>query len=97
VPVYAHSLEHIGGYTPDEATRAARTLLPDVLRFDTARPAQFPENGRALLDDVMDPFIALLTNGKVTTDGVAAHGDLLDVFPFLGPAHEARDISVGQA
>jgi hypothetical protein len=28
VPVFAHSLEHTGRYAPDEAKRAARTLLP---------------------------------------------------------------------
>src|SRR5580693_7679254 len=31
VPVFAHALEHAGGYTPAEATRVAGTLLPDVL------------------------------------------------------------------
>src|SRR6267142_1025165 len=31
VPVFAHSLEHTGRYAPEEAKRAARTLLPDVL------------------------------------------------------------------
>jgi Domain of unknown function (DUF4331) len=34
VPVFAHSLEHTGGYAPEEAKRAARTLLPDVLPYD---------------------------------------------------------------
>src|SRR4051812_4476227 len=90
VAVYAHSLEHTGGYTPQEATRVAQTLLPDVLRYDPSRPARFPDNGRALLDDVMDGFIAILTNGKVTGDGVHAHSDLLDAFPFLGPPHQTR-------
>ena len=30
VAVFAHALEHTGGYTPEEATRVARTLLPDI-------------------------------------------------------------------
>jgi hypothetical protein len=34
VPVFAHALEHADGYTPDEATRVAETLLPDLLRYD---------------------------------------------------------------
>ncbi len=33
VPVFAHALEHAGGYTPAEATRVAGTLLPDVLHL----------------------------------------------------------------
>ena len=34
IPVFAHSLEHTGGYSPDEAMRVARTLLPDILFYD---------------------------------------------------------------
>ncbi len=97
VPVYAHSLEHTGGYAPEDAMRVARTLLPDILPYDPSRRAHFPENGRALLDDVMDGFISILTNGNVTTDGVSAHADLLDAFPFLGPPHEIRTFTVTQA
>src|SRR5205085_801082 len=89
VAVYAHSLEHTGGYTPEAAMRVAKTLLPDILRYDPSRQAHYP-NGRALLDDVMDGFISILTNGKVTRDGVSAHGDLLDAFPFLGSPHQSR-------
>lgn len=92
VSVYAHSLEHTGGYTSQEAIEVAKTLLPDILRYDPALPARYPENGRALLDDVMDGFIAILTNGKVLDDGVAAHGDLLESFPFLGPPHKSRTV-----
>src|SRR3954468_4197285 len=39
VPVYAHSLEHTGGYTPEEATRVAKNLLPDIMMYDHSRPA----------------------------------------------------------
>jgi hypothetical protein len=88
IPVFAHALEHTGGYTPEEAKRVAGTLLPDLLRYDPARPASFPENGRALNDDVSDVFLAILTNGKVTGDGVGPHGDLLAEFPYLGPPHK---------
>ncbi len=89
IPVFAHSLEHAGGYTEEEARRVARTLLPDLVRFDTTRPASYPENGRTLTDDVLDHFLSIFTNGKVTTDGVGAHGDLLAEFPYLGPPHRA--------
>jgi hypothetical protein len=89
VPVFAHALEHAGGYTPEEATRVAETLLPDLLRYDPTRPACFPDNGRALTDDVQDAFLAILTNGKITEDKVGPHGDLLAEFPYLGPPHNA--------
>jgi len=90
VPVFAHSLEHTGGYAPTDATRVAKTLLPDILLYDPRRPASYPENGRKLTDDVMDVFIATITNGKITRDNVSAHQDLLAVFPYLGPPHQDR-------
>jgi Domain of unknown function (DUF4331) len=68
----------------------AGRLLPDLLRYDPARPASFPDNGRALIDDVSDLFLAILTNGKVTGDNVGPHDDFLDEFPYLGPPHVAR-------
>ena len=90
VPVFAHALEHTGGYTPAEATRVAGTLLPDVLHYDATRPASYPANGRALTDDVVDFFLPLLTNGKVIQDKVGPHKDLLAEFPYVGPPHKAR-------
>src|SRR5215467_8768980 len=89
VSVFAHSLEHTGGYTPEEARRAARTLLPDVMSYDATRPASFPSNGRTLTDDAGDAFVAVLTNGKVTADKVGPHSDLLPEFPYVGPPHKA--------
>jgi hypothetical protein len=90
VPVFAHSLEHTGGYTQEEATRVAGTLLPDILVYDPSRPAAYPHNGRALSDDVMDGFISILTNGKVTSDNVGPHTDLLTAGPYLGAPHKNR-------
>jgi Domain of unknown function (DUF4331) len=90
VDVMAHSLEHIGGYSQEEAKQVAATLLPDILRYDPARPVAYPDNGRLLTDDVADLFIAILTNGKVSTDNVGPHQDLLSEFPHLGPPHENR-------
>ena len=84
---YAHVLEHSGGYAPDDARRVAGTLLPDVLPYEPGRPASYPQNGRALTDDVADHFLSVFTNGKVTGDGVGPHGDLLDEFPYVGPPH----------
>jgi hypothetical protein len=90
VAVFAHSLEHTGGYTPEEATRVARTLLPDILYYDPTRPASYPDNGRQLSDDALDVFLSILTNGKVTRDNVGPHKDLLASFPYVGPPHQAR-------
>jgi len=89
VAVFAHELEHAGGYTPEEARRVARTLLPDILSYDPRRAASFPRNGRTLTDDAADAFLAVLTNGKVTGDRVGPHGDLLIEFPYLGSPHNA--------
>jgi hypothetical protein len=93
VPVFAHALEHTGGYTPAEATRVAGTLLPDVLHYDPMQPAAFPKNGRTLTDDVVNFFLPLLTNGKVTDDRVGPHKDLLAEFPYVGSPHKARSAS----
>src|SRR5260370_1374645 len=90
VVAFEHALEHTGGYTPAEAKRVARTLLPDVLSYDPTRPASFPDNGRTLTDDAFDSFIRILTNGKVTEDNVGPHGDLLLEFPYVGPPHQSR-------
>jgi len=90
VALFAHALEHTGGYAPEEAKRVAGTLLPDLLRYDPTRPASFPGNGRSLTDDVSDYFLAILTNGKVTGDKVGPHGDLILEFPYLGPPHGPR-------
>ena len=50
VPVFAHSLEHAGGYSSDEAMRVARTLLTrhPLLRSPSAGcfPAQWPRTHR---------------------------------------------------
>jgi hypothetical protein len=48
------------------------------------RPAAYP-NGRALTNDVFSARMAFLTNGKVTSDGLKPHDDLLTGFPYLGP------------
>jgi hypothetical protein len=89
VAVFAHSLEHTGGYSPPEAKRVANTLLPDLLSYEPMRPASFPDNGRTLTDDVFDYFLNILTNGKVTEDKAGPHRDLIPDFPYLGPPHRA--------
>jgi hypothetical protein len=87
IPVFAHSLQHIGGYTPEEATRVAATQLPDLLPYQPALAVKYPTNGRALTDDVELYFLPLITNGKVKGDGLSPHTDLLAEFPYVGPPH----------
>ncbi len=89
VAAFAHALEHTGGYTAEEASRVAGTLLPEILSYDPTRPASFPDNGRALTDDAVDAFLAILTNGKVMGDKVGPHGDMITEFPYLGPPRNA--------
>ena len=88
VGVFAHQLEHTGGYRPGDALRVAKTLLPDILSYNPDMPASYPQNGRKLTDDVVDVFFATLTRGKVTSDLVGPHCDLLKEFPYVGPPHE---------
>src|SRR5438034_2443787 len=88
IGVFAHELEHTGAYTPQDATAVARKLLPDLLSYNQHEPVRYPRNGRTLTDDVVDVFLSVLTNGKVTGDKVGPHGDVLDEFPYLGPPHD---------
>jgi uncharacterized protein DUF4331 len=90
VAVFAHSLEHTGGYSPEEAVRVAKTLLPDVLLYDPMLPASYPHNGPGLSDDVMDDFISTITRGRLTRDNVSPHKDLLAQFLYLGAPHISR-------
>lgn len=61
-------------------------VAPDVMIFDTARPAQYP-NGRALTDDVVD----LVGDPRVLgNDAPFPSGNdlpFLDVFPYLATPH----------
>jgi Domain of unknown function (DUF4331) len=71
------------GYPPEEARKAALSVLPDILPYDRTETAAYP-NGRALTDDVFSARFAWLTNGKVGPDGLKPHSDMLTDFPYLG-------------
>jgi hypothetical protein len=77
-------LQNAGGYTPEQAKAAALQVLPDILHYDRAQPATYP-NGRILTDDVYSMRFAWLTNGKVPPSGLKPHDNLLAHFPYLGP------------
>jgi hypothetical protein len=74
------------GYNADQADQIADILLPVILTYDYASSKGFL-NGRKLTDDVIDIELALVTNGKVTTDKVGPHTDYLSTFPYLGNPH----------
>ena len=74
------------GYSDAEANDLLPDYLPDVLSYDPSQPPGFP-NGRRLTDDTADLLASLLTRGRVTTDLVGPHTDLLDEFPYLGAPH----------
>lgn len=80
-------LGHTGGYPAAQAEQVLRTVLPDILRFDRSRPAQYP-NGRRLDDDVTDARLRMISNGRISGDGIGPHTDLLPGFPYLGPPHD---------
>jgi Domain of unknown function (DUF4331) len=82
-------LEHNGGYSAQEAEAVIDEagLLPDMLRFDPARPAEYP-NGRSLTDHVIAARLAMISNNSVPSDGLQPHDDLLSEFPYLGTPHE---------
>ena len=86
VGVFAHELEHSGGYTLEEANEVARKLLPDILSYNPREPVRYPDNGRKLTDDVADLFLSIYTNSRIT-DKVGPHDDFLDEFPYVGPPH----------
>ncbi|PYS45014.1 MAG: hypothetical protein DMG13_32960 [Acidobacteria bacterium] len=46
IGVFAHELEHTGGYTPQDATAVARKLLPDILSYNQREPVRYPHNGQ---------------------------------------------------
>ena len=71
------------GYSPDEATAAALTLLPDILHYDSTMPAHYP-NGRVMTDDVFSARMAFMTHGQSTSQAIKPHDNLLAAFPFLG-------------
>jgi len=81
-------LEHNGGYSAQQAEAVIDEvgLLPDMLRYDPAKPTKYP-NGRTLTDHVVADRLAMISNNNVPSDGLAPHDDLLPWFPYLGAPH----------
>ncbi|HEX9235266.1 MAG TPA: DUF4331 family protein [Actinomycetota bacterium] len=72
------------GYSEEEAKGIVGQILPDLLHYDHAQPAGFP-NGRRLEDDVIDGAVALFSQGQITSDKTGPHDDYLTDLPYLGP------------
>jgi len=53
VPVFAHSLEHAGGYTQEKARQVAGTLLPEIMSYDPTRPPSRAVGGHSPTTPVM--------------------------------------------
>ena len=77
------------------AQAVANTLFPDVMTLDMTSNAGFvtgPLNGRRFDDDFIDLALAVLTNGRVTSDGVPANDSpFLTDFPFFAPEHSPSE------
>jgi hypothetical protein len=65
------------------AATLAKTLLPDIMTFNTSSAQGFL-NGRRLTDDVIDAELGLLTNNAVTSDEVVNDSVFTARFPYLG-------------
>jgi Domain of unknown function (DUF4331) len=62
----------------------AGILLPDVITYDTAQPADFAAlNGRALPDDVIDVELSVVANTPLS-DCVENDSIFRDAFPYVG-------------
>ena len=81
-------LTRTGGYNRQGAVEAIdrEGTLPDMLTYDPAKPAGYP-NGRTLADDVVDYRLAFLTTGRTPASGLSPHTDTTSDFPYLGAPH----------
>jgi uncharacterized protein DUF4331 len=88
---FAHLMGHTGNYTRDEAIAAidAHGLLPDVLTFNPAKPAQYP-NGRFFTEDVINHRLSFLSKGDIPPTGLSPHTDILSEFPYIGNPHPEK-------
>ena len=89
--MFVHLMGHTGNYTREEAIAAIDKdrILPDMLPFDTSKPAKYP-NGRVVTDDVIDHRLAFLSKGDIPPDGLKPHTDILKEFPYIGTPHQTK-------
>jgi hypothetical protein len=84
---FVHLMGHTGNYTREEAIcRDRQRTLPDVLSFDSPKPAKYP-NGRVFTDDVINYRLAFLTKDQCPATGLKLHTDILKEFPYISTPH----------
>jgi Domain of unknown function (DUF4331) len=83
LPAWSSMLQK-NGYTAEEATAAALTVLPDILHYDRRQQAAYP-NGRHPHDDAFMARMNFLSNGQAGDSGLKPHDGLLSDFPYLEP------------
>ena len=82
----------LNGGNQMHASFVAGLLLPDVLTLDMTSLADFP-NGRRPESDFADVALGLLSNGALTSDGVAGNDVMfLADFPFFPPPHTPDEV-----
>ena len=89
---FIHSMEHVGGYSAEEARAVidAQGILPDMLSREPGKPGGYPI-GRRLTDHIVAHRLSMLSKGKIPPDGLSPHTDLLTGFPYLGTPHVHPD------
>ena len=77
----------LAGTAPDPdayGDAIAGVLLPDVITYNTAQPANFAVlNGRALSNDVIDVALSVVANTPLS-DCVANDSTFRASFPYIG-------------
>lgn len=78
------------GTNSDNTKTILSVVVPNTMKLNLAEPDGFP-NGRLLTDHTQNVLLSLITNGQVTTDGVAGNDvPYLAHFPYLAPPHQAK-------
>jgi hypothetical protein len=82
--VASDRLQRVFGLPKAKADGLAVAFLPDVTHFNTTSKEGFPNNGRQLMNDVIDTELGLLTNNAVTSDRVGNDSFFRATFPYIG-------------
>jgi hypothetical protein len=90
-PFMVQDITHLYGVSNSYALGLAEKLLPDLLTIDLSKPSAFP-NGRTLIDEVIDPELAELFDGFLTTDRVDNDSVFFNSFPYLGLAQPRKPL-----
>jgi hypothetical protein len=89
--LFVYLMEHTGDYSREEAIETINesSIRPDMLSFDSAKPAAYP-NGRVFTGDVIHARLSILSKVEISPDGLPPHTDTLSEFPYLGTPHAKK-------